>query len=101
MGVVGRGRGKTVTGYSPSMNMGGYVVVVNAEKVLVTGRKTDQKMYRRHSGRPGGLKEETFRQLQKVMSILGRLRQESFNWVDESVTLGPNCRLGQAPEAGS
>lgn len=58
-------RGKTLAAYSPSMNMGGYVVVINADKVVVTGRKTDQKMYRRHSGRPGGLKEETFRQLQK------------------------------------
>jgi Ribosomal protein L13 len=65
-GGTGWCRGKTETGYSPSMNMGGYVVVINAEKVIVTGRKTDQKMYRRHSGRPGGLKEETFRQLQKV-----------------------------------
>lgn len=74
-------RGKTVTGYSPSMNMGGYVVVVNAEKVLVTGRKTDQKMYRRHSGRPGGLKEETFRQLQKVNPLVAWLVQGTVDFL--------------------
>jgi large subunit ribosomal protein L13 len=39
-------------------------VVVNAEKVVVTGRKSEQKLYRRHSGRPGGMKTETFDQLQ-------------------------------------
>ena len=57
-------RGKHLPWFSPSMDMGGYVVVVNAEKVQVTGKKADQKMYYRHSGRPGGQKSETFQQLQ-------------------------------------
>lgn len=48
------------------MDTGSYVVVVNAEKILVSGNKFQQKMYRRHTGRPGSLKEESFRQLQAV-----------------------------------
>lgn len=57
-------RGKTEATYTPSVDMGAYVIVVNAEKVEVTGKKRLQKLYRRHSGRPGGMKEETFDQLQ-------------------------------------
>ncbi|MEM1179461.1 MAG: 50S ribosomal protein L13 [Acidobacteriota bacterium] len=56
-------RGKHKTMYSPHMDTGDFVVVVNAEKVLLSGRKEDQKIYRRHSGRPGGLKESTAREL--------------------------------------
>ena len=52
--------------YTPSMDMGGFVIVVNAEKVIVTGDKFNQKMYYRHTGRPGSLKQETFRNLQAV-----------------------------------
>ena len=59
-------RGKTVPEYTPSMDMGGFVIVVNAEKVIVTGDKFNQKMYYRHTGRPGSLKQETFRNLQAV-----------------------------------
>ena len=40
------------------------MIVVNADKVAVTGKKSSQKLYRRHSGRPGGMKVETFEQLQ-------------------------------------
>ena len=57
-------RGKGTAAYTPSCNTGAYVVVVNAEKVVVSGQKADQKMYYRHSGRPGGMKSETFRELQ-------------------------------------
>ena len=42
------------------------MVVVNADKVAVTGKKADQKMYYRHSGRPGGMKTENFKHLQRV-----------------------------------
>ena len=59
-------RGKTVPTYAPSMDMGSYVVIVNAEKVTVSGNKFNDKMYRRHTGRPGSLKEETFKKLQAV-----------------------------------
>jgi large subunit ribosomal protein L13 len=50
-------RGKHKPIYSPHLDCGDFVIVVNAEKVAVTGRKLDQKMYYRHSGYPGGLKE--------------------------------------------
>ncbi len=57
-------RGKKKPTYTPHMDTGDFVVVVNAEKVVVTGRKPQQKLYRRHSGRPGGMKQETFEKLQ-------------------------------------
>ena len=54
-------RGKHKPIYSPAADTGDCVIVVNAEKVHVTGRKLDQKIYYRHSGYPGGLKEITLR----------------------------------------
>lgn len=57
-------RGKNKPEYTPHMDTGGFVIVVNAEKVTVTGKKRTQKLYRRHSGRPGGMKTETFAKLQ-------------------------------------
>ena len=57
-------RGKNKPTYTPSMDTGDFVIVINAEKVDVTGRKRSQKLYRRHSGRPGGMKVETFDKLQ-------------------------------------
>jgi large subunit ribosomal protein L13 len=57
-------RGKTKPNFTPHMDTGDFVVVINAEKVAVTGRKRQQKVYRRHSGRPGGMKTETFERLQ-------------------------------------
>lgn len=57
-------RGKNKPYFTPHMDTGDFVVVVNAEKVVVTGKKSEQKLYRRHSGRPGGMKVETFNQLQ-------------------------------------
>ena len=56
-------RGKHKTMYTPHADTGDFVVVVNADKVLLSGRKEDQKIYRRHSGRPGGLKETTAREM--------------------------------------
>ncbi len=57
-------RGKNKPTFTPHMDTGDFVIVVNAEKVVVTGKKGSQKLYRRHSGRPGGMKMETFNQLQ-------------------------------------
>ncbi len=57
-------RGKNKPEYTPHMDTGGFVIVVNAEKVQVTGKKRTQKLYMRHSGRPGGMKTETFAALQ-------------------------------------
>lgn len=59
-------RGKHKPIYTPSVDTGDYVIVVNAEKIHTTGRRLDQKKYFRHSGYPGGLKERTLReQLEK------------------------------------
>ncbi|XP_050219572.1 50S ribosomal protein L13, chloroplastic [Mercurialis annua] len=58
-------RGKNLATYTPSVDMGAFVIVVNAEKVAVSGKKRTQKLYRRHSGRPGGMTVETFDQLQQ------------------------------------
>jgi large subunit ribosomal protein L13 len=58
-------RGKNKAHYTPHMDTGDFVIVVNAEKVEVTGKKRTQKLYRRHSGRPGGMKTETFDKLQQ------------------------------------
>jgi large subunit ribosomal protein L13 len=57
-------RGKNKPTFTPHMDTGDFVIVVNAEKVIVTGKKREQKLYRRHSGRPGGMKVETFDKLQ-------------------------------------
>ena len=57
-------RGKNKPIFTPHLDAGDFVIVVNAEKVAVTGKKREQKLYRRHSGRPGGMKIETFDKLQ-------------------------------------
>ena len=56
-------QGKHKPIYVPHLNTGDYVIVINAEKVRVTGRKLEQKMYYRHSGYHGGLKERTLSQV--------------------------------------
>ena len=56
-------RGKHKPIFTPAADVGDYVIVVNAEKVHVTGRKMDQKTYYRHSGYPGGLKEISLRRM--------------------------------------
>ena len=57
-------RGKNKPNFTPHLDTGDFVVVINAEKIQVTGNKAEQKLYRRHSGRPGGMKVETFSALQ-------------------------------------
>ncbi|MBW4604713.1 MAG: 50S ribosomal protein L13 [Calothrix sp. FI2-JRJ7] len=58
-------RGKNKPTFTPHLDTGDFVIVVNAEQVAVTGKKRSQKLYRRHSGRPGGMKTETFAKLQE------------------------------------
>lgn len=80
-------RGKHKPVYSPSVDAGDFVIVVNAEKVHVTGRKLDQKMYYRHSGYPGGLKESTLRNL---------LQQHPTRVIEHAVRgMLPKNRLGR------
>jgi large subunit ribosomal protein L13 len=55
-------RGKQKPQYTPHVDTGDFVVVVNAEKIAVTGKKLDEKLYHRHSGYPGGLRTRTLRE---------------------------------------
>jgi large subunit ribosomal protein L13 len=57
-------RGKRKPEYTPHCDTGDFVVVVNAEKIEVTGKKRQEKRYYRHSGYPGGLRERTFAEMQ-------------------------------------
>lgn len=57
-------RGKKKPTYTPFMDTGDYVIVINAERIQVTGKKRQQKIYKRHTGYPGGLRETTFEELQ-------------------------------------
>ena len=57
-------RGKKKPIYTPHVDCGDYVIVINAEKVEVTGKKRKEKIYKRHTGYPGGLREITFEKLQ-------------------------------------
>tara|TARA_B100000927_G_scaffold289030_1_gene284851 strand:+ start:908 stop:1339 length:432 start_codon:yes stop_codon:yes gene_type:complete len=58
-------RGKNKPSFTPHLDTGDFVIVINAEKVEVSGKKSSQKLYRRHSGRPGGMKVEKFESLQE------------------------------------
>ncbi len=79
--------GKHKPTYTPHIDAGDYVVVINAADVAVTGRKEIEKMYYRHSGQPGGFREET----------LGRLRQRAPEKIIEAAVKGmlPKNRLQQ------
>ncbi len=56
-------RGKNKPTYTPHIDTGDHVIVINAAKVVLTGNKLDQKVYRRYSGWPGGMKEIKYRQI--------------------------------------
>jgi large subunit ribosomal protein L13 len=62
--IARRLRGKHKAEYTPHVDTGDYIIVVNAEKVTVTGNKTQGKMYHAHTGYPGGLKSINFEKLQ-------------------------------------
>ena len=56
-------RGKNKPIYTPNVDTGDYVIIINADKVVLTGKKLDQKIYYHHSGYAGGLKETSYRKL--------------------------------------
>ncbi|QSZ27125.1 50S ribosomal protein L13 [Aceticella autotrophica] len=58
--------GKNKPVYSPSVDTGDYVIVINADKVVLTGKKLEQKYYRYHTGYPGGLKEIQYKTLMRT-----------------------------------
>ena len=60
-------RGKHKPTFTPNVDTGDHVIIVNAEKLLLTGNKLNNKVYRRHSGYPGGLKEITYKRLMQIM----------------------------------
>jgi len=80
-------RGKHKPIFTPHLNSGDFVIVINAEKIRVTGKRLDQKMYYRHSQYPGGLKTESLRQ------VLGR--KHSDRVIQHAVKgMLPHNRLG-------
>ena len=67
-------RGKRKVDYTPHVDCGDFVVIINAEKAVLTGKKLEQKYYRTHSGYPGGLKETQYKTLmQKKPQLAMRL----------------------------
>tara|TARA_B100001175_G_C19344662_1_gene559216 strand:+ start:155 stop:583 length:429 start_codon:yes stop_codon:yes gene_type:complete len=63
--IAHRLRGKHKPIYTPHVDTGDYIVVINAEKIKVTGNKTEDKIYHRHTGFPGGLYSTNFKKLQE------------------------------------
>lgn len=79
--------GKHKPVYTPYIDMGDHVIVVNAEKVRLTGRKEEQKLYRRHSGYPGGLTETSARKVRATRPV---------RMVEEAVSgMLPKNKLGK------
>nr|AYO28710.1 ribosomal protein L13 [Neotessella volvocina] len=58
-------RGKDISFFTPGIDQGNFVVILNAEKIYITGKKENQKLYYRNSQRPGSLKVETFKQIKR------------------------------------
>jgi large subunit ribosomal protein L13 len=81
-------RGKRKPEYTPHCDVGDFVIVVNAEKIAVTGRKREDKMYYRHSGYPGGLRSRT------LGDMLERRPEEVIRLAVKGML--PRTRLGRA-----
>jgi large subunit ribosomal protein L13 len=81
-------RGKRKPEYTPHIDVGDFVIVVNAEKVAVTGRKLEQKRYYRHSGYPGGIRSRT------LSEMLDRRPEEVIRKAVRGML--PRTRLGRA-----
>jgi large subunit ribosomal protein L13 len=81
-------RGKRKPEYTPHIDVGDFVIVVNAEKIAVTGRKREQKRYWRHSGYPGGIRSRT------LTEMLDRRPEEVIRLAVKGML--PRTRLGRA-----
>jgi large subunit ribosomal protein L13 len=66
--IATRLTGKYKPSYTPSMDDGDYVVVVNTDNLILTGNKAESKVYYRHSGFPGGIKERTIKEVKQIDS---------------------------------
>ena len=64
--IANKLRGKDQPNFTPHMDTGNFVIVINADKVKLTGKKLDDKMYYRHSGFPGGLKERNAKKMLEI-----------------------------------
>ena len=81
-------RGKHKPIFTPNIDTGDFVIIINADKAILTGDKLDKKMYYHHSGYPGGLKEMTYRQLMAKRPVLA---------VEKAVKgMLPHNKLGRA-----
>ena len=81
-------RGKHKPIYTPNIDTGDFVIIINAEKAILTGDKLDKKIYYHHSGYPGGLKEVTYRHLMDKNPVLA---------VEKAVKgMLPHNKLGRA-----
>ncbi|MBR0375122.1 MAG: 50S ribosomal protein L13 [Firmicutes bacterium] len=81
-------RGKHKPIFTPNIDTGDFVIIINADKAILTGDKLDKKMYYHHSGYPGGLKEMTYRQLMAKKPVLA---------VEKAVKgMLPHNKLGRA-----
>ena len=81
-------RGKHKPIFTPNIDTGDFVIIINADKAVLTGDKLDKKMYYHHSGYPGGLKEMTYRQLMERKPVLA---------VEKAVKgMLPHNKLGRA-----
>ncbi len=77
-------RGKHKVDFTPHVDCGDFVIIINAEQAVLTGKKLEQKYYRRHSGHPGGLKETQYKTLMKEkpelamqLAVRGMLQKNS------------------------
>jgi len=82
-------QGKHKPTFTPGMDLGDHVIVINADKIVVSGKRMDQKFYYRHSGYPGGLKSESLRQ------VMGSARPERVLTIAIKGML-PHNRYGRA-----
>jgi len=102
-------RGKRKPIYTPHVDTGDYVIIINAEKIVVTGKKRTDKIYKHHTGFPGGLRETTFEKLQakkpdeiirhavKGMMPNGKLGREMFKKL--KIYVGPEHKhAAQQPQ---
>ncbi len=78
--------GKNKPTYTPFLDTGDHVIVVNAEKIRLTGAKEEQKIYRRHSGYPGGLREESARKVRASRPV--RMVEEAIQGMLPKTKLG-------------
>ncbi len=93
-------RGKNKPTFAPHVDCGDHVIIINAEKAVLTGNKLDQKYYRRHSGWVGGLKEVKYSKLMKEKPELAMM--QAVKGMIPDTTIGraalTRCRVFRGPE---